>query len=182
MKKIFLLAVLLAGFSAGISFGQSTTGTANLNITLSDVLSMTVTQPPALTVNFDDETKYTSGITAVADDHITVISSKGYTVKAISGAITGPSALTAASVKLTAAIGGTNGGNTGGTFTYASDVALPAVATTAVSVISSTATSWNGAVSANKFKMTYLIGADGQFAGKTTGANVIPVIYTVTQP
>lgn len=179
MKKNFLfVALILVGLSAGKSFGQ----TANLNITLSDVLSMTVTQPASLTVNFDDETKYTSGITAVADDHITVISSKGYTVKAISGAITGTSSLTAASVKLTAALGGGNAGNTGGTFTYASDLALPAVATTAASVISSTATSWNGTVSANKFKMTYLIGADGQFAGKTTGANVIPVIYTVTQP
>ncbi|TKC08635.1 hypothetical protein [Pedobacter frigoris] len=177
MKRIILIAIVLTGFmSVNKSFAQ----TATLNVTLSDVLSMTVSAPTA--VNFDTEAKYTSGVTLPLADHITVISSKGYTVKAISGAITGPSSLTAATVKLTTTIGTSNAGNVGGTFTYASNLALPAVGGTAATVISSTQTSWNLLVSANKFNVTYKIGEGGVYAGKTIGANVVPVIYTVTQP
>ncbi|TKC08634.1 hypothetical protein [Pedobacter frigoris] len=177
MKRILLLALILTGF---ISVNKAFAQTASLSITLSDVLSMTVTAPTAVT--FDTEAKYTSGVSLPMADHITVISSKGYTVKAISGVITGPSTLTAATVKLSTAIGATNGGNTAGTLTYATDVALPAVGGTAATVISSNQTSWNLLVSANKFNVTYKIGEGGVYAGKTIGANVIPVIYTVTQP
>jgi hypothetical protein len=176
MKKLLSLIAFVTLLSSA-SFAQ----TANLNITLSDVLSFTVTQPAALTVNFDSETKYTNGITALATDHISVVSSKGYVVKAIAGTVTGTAALTPGSVKLTSTIGTTNAGNTAG-ITYGSAVTLPASGGTAATIVTATSASWNGANSTNKFNVSYLIGANGAYAGKATGVNVIPVVYTVTQP
>jgi hypothetical protein len=177
MKKILLLAFVTISLLSNSSFAQ----TANLNITLSDVLSFTVTQPAALSVTFDNETKYTNGITALVTDHISVVSSKGYVVKAIAGTVTGTAALTPGSVKLTSTIGTTNTGNTSG-ITYGSAVTLPASGGTAATIVTATSSSWSGANSTNKFNVSYLIGANGAYAGKTTGVNVIPVVYTVTQP
>ena len=178
MKKVlFLIAFVTVSIISNSSFAQ----TANLNITLSDVLSFTVTQPASLSVNFDSEAKYTSGITALATDHISVVSSKGYVVKAIAGTVTGTAALTPGSVKLTSSIGTGNSGNTSG-ITYGSSVSLPLSSGTAATVITASNTSWSGANSTNKFNVSYLIGADGAYAGKATGLNVIPVVYTVTQP
>jgi len=176
MKKIFGL-IAIATLISSASFAQ----TANLNITLSDVLSFTVTQPAALTVNFDTEAEYTNGITALATDHISVVSSKGYVVKAIAGTVSGTAALTPGSVKLTSTVGTTNAGNTGG-ITYGSAVTLPVSGGTAATIVTATSSSWSGANSTNKFNVSYLIGANGAYAGKATGLNVIPVVYTVTQP
>jgi len=176
MKKIFALIAFVTLISSA-SFAQ----TANLNITLSDVLSFTVTQPAALTVNFDTETKYTNGVTALATDHISVVSSKGYVVKAIAGTVSGAAALTSGSVKLTSTVGTTNAGNTSG-ITYGAAVTLPVSGGTAATIVTATSSSWSGANSTNKFNVSYLIGANGAYAGKATGVNVIPVVYTVTQP
>lgn len=176
MKKILSLFAFVTLISTA-SFAQ----TGNLNITLSDFLAFTVTQPASLNVNFDSETKYTNGITALATDHINVISSRGYVVKAVAGTVTGGAALTPGSVKLTSSIGTTNSGNTSG-ITYGSAVTLPASGSAAATVITATGSSWNGVNATNKFNISYLIGAGGAYAGKATGLNVIPVTYTVTQP
>jgi hypothetical protein len=177
MKKVlFLIAFVTVSIISNRAFAQ----TANVNITLSDVLSFSVTQPGSLDVNFNTEEKYNNGITSLATDHISVISSRGYVVKAIAGTVTGAAALAPGSVKLTPAIGATNTGNAAG-ITYGSAVTLPAAGASAATVITSTGTTWNGAVSTSKFNVSYLIGAGGTYAGKATGANVIPVVYTVTQ-
>jgi hypothetical protein len=84
-------------------------------------LSFSVTQPASLDVNFDTETKYTNGITALATDHVSVTSSRGYVVKAIAGTVTGSAAIAPGSVKITSAVGATNNGNTTG-ITYGSAV------------------------------------------------------------
>lgn len=182
MKKFLILSVVLLGASLSQAIAQ-TTGTANLNITLSSVLSLTVSQPAELTVDFNDVAKYTNGIVADAEDHLTVVSSSGYTIKAISGVITGPSSLTAATVKLTTSIGTNNLGNTTGlSGGYVSDVVLPAAASTAIAVITAPNTSWSGVNSANKFNVSYNIGSGSAYVNKAYGANVIPVIYTITQP
>lgn len=179
MKKVLSqIAFLTLTFLSSLSFAQTT---ANLNITLSDVLSFSVNQPASLDVNFDTETKYTSGITALAVDHITVTSSKGYVVKAIAGTVTGTAALSPGSVQLTSSIGTTNAGNTAGK-TFTSNIALPVSGGTAATVITSSETSWSGINASNKFNISYLIGSGGTYAGKATGLNVIPVTYTVTQP
>ena len=177
MKKVlFLIAFVTVSIISNSSFAQ----TANANITLTDVLSFSVTQPGTLDVNFDSEAKYNNGITSLATDHISVISSKGYVVKAVAGTVTGAAALAPGSVKLTPAIGATNAGNTSG-ITYGSAVTLPATGSTAATIITATSTSWTGVNSTNKFNVSYLIGAGGTYAGKATGLNVIPVVYTVTQ-
>lgn len=175
MKKIFALIAFTTLISSA-TFAQ----TANLNITLSDVLSFTVTQPNDLNVNFNTEEKYSNGITAVATDHISVVSSKGYIVKAVAGTVTGTALLAPGSVKLSSAIGASNAGNTDG-LTFTSNVALPTAGSDAATIVTADATSWNGSNSANKFNVSYLIGANGAYAGKIVGANVIPVVYTVIQ-
>ncbi|WP_316820448.1 hypothetical protein [Pedobacter gandavensis] len=181
MKKLFLFAfTLMMSLSATRTFAQAE-GSATLNITLSDVMSIMVTQPPSLDVNFDSEAKYTNGIKVNADDHIAVVSSGAYTVKAVAGDITGPSNLSAESVKLTTSIGGTNAGNTND-IDYVTDLPLPAKGSTALPVITAKSGSWSGTNASNKFKVMYNIGADAKYAGKATGVNTIPVIYTVTQP
>ncbi len=178
MNKVLITFAILAVSLLGTkSFAQ----TANLNITLSDVLSFSVTQPASLDVNFDTEAKYTNGITALATDHESVTSSKGYVVKAIAGTVTGSAALAPGSVKITSSIGATNNGNTAG-ITYGSSVTLPASGTSPATVITATNSSWSGSNPTNKFNISYLIGAGGVYAGKATGLNVIPVTYTVTQP
>jgi uncharacterized protein YfiM (DUF2279 family) len=176
MKKVLFL-IAFASILSTASFAQ----TANVNITLSEVISFTVTQPASLDVNFNTEQKYNDGITSLATDHISVTSSKGYVVKAIAGTVTGTAALAPGSVKLSSAIGTSNNGNTTG-ITYGSAVTLPASGGSAATVITALNSSWSGANSTNKFNISYLIGAGGTYAGKTTGVNVIPVVYTVTQP
>ena len=179
MKKIILAAVMMViVLSTGKSFGQ-TSGTANLSITLSNVMSITITDPPA--VNFDSETKYTNGITNLATNNITVVSSGPYVVKAVAGTITGTSLLDAGSVLITAA-NGAGGGNFDGITSYPADVVLPASGSTEATIISSTETTWVGAVAATKFDVTYKIGTGGQYAGKPFAVNGIPVVYTVALP
>lgn len=173
---LLFLFMLTASLLSNASFAQ----VANLNITLTDVLSFSVTQPSSLDVVFDTEAKYNNGITALATDHISVISSRGYVIKTISGMITGTAALTANSVRMTSAIGTTNVGNISG-ITFESNVILPDVEGVAATIVVATNSSWQGANSTNKFNISYLIGASGAFAGKATGLNVIPIVYTITQ-
>jgi hypothetical protein len=173
-KSLTIAALLLTSLSVSAQ-------TANLNITLSDVLSMTVSQPASLTVDFDSETKYTNGINALAVDHISVVSNRGYLVKVVSGVPTGPSLLTASTIKVTTAIGTSNVGNSSG-ITYATLFILPTNGSTPATVITSTNSSWNGSNSTSKFNVEYLIGSNGSYADKIIGANIIPVIYTISQP
>lgn len=175
MKKVFTLIALFTTLSTA-SFAQI----ANLNITLSDVLSFTVTQPSSLDVNFNTEDKYTNGITALAPDHVSVTSSRGYVVKAVAGTVTGSASISPGTVKITSTVGATNNGNVTG-ITYSSAVILPETGGTAATVISAANTSWSGSNSTNKFNVSYLIGSGGAYAGKATGLNVVPVVYTVTQ-
>lgn len=177
MKKVFTLIALVTTLSTA-SFAQN--NIANLNITLSDVLSFTVTQPGSLDVNFDTEDKYTNGITALAPDHVSVTSSRGYVVKAVAGTVTGLASISPGTVKITSTVGATNNGNVTG-ITYGSAVILPETGGTAATVISAANTSWSGSNSTNKFNVSYLIGSGGAYAGKATGLNVVPVVYTVTQ-
>jgi len=177
MKRVIITFALIAvSLLSTKSFAQ----TANLNITLSDVLSFTVSQPASLDVNFDTEEKYSDGINVMAIDHLIIISSKGYIVKVISGSVTGLATLSSTTVKITSTIGSTNNGNTVG-ITYGSAVTLPVTGGSAATVITAANTSWNGSNSTNKFNISYLIGSGGAYAGMATGLNVVPVVYTVTQ-
>lgn len=176
MKK-FIISAAFALF-AFVNTTSAQTGTANVNITLSNVLSMTL-GTSSVDMTFDNETKYTNGITTLAADQIVVVASRGYTVSAKAGTIT--AGMDASAVEITTAIGTGNTGSTSGK-TYVTNLTLPATAATAVPVVTSTTSSWNGANSTNKFNVTYKVGANGQFAGKATGNYTIPVVYTVTNP
>ena len=177
MKRVIITFALIAvSLLSTKSFAQ----TANLNITISDVLSFRVTQPASLDVNFDSEEKYTRGITALATDHVSVVSSRGYVVKAVAGKVSGSSEIDPATVELTSSLGSSNKGNTKG-ITYGSGVSLPVTDGKDAVIIRAEYTSFSGSTSTNTFDISYLIGAGGAYAGKKTGQNVVPVVYTVTQ-
>jgi hypothetical protein len=178
MKKVFTLIALVTTLSTA-SFAQET---ANLNIILSDVLSFTVNQASldVNDINFNTEERYTKGITALASDHVSVTSSRGYVVEAVAGEVTGKSSISAGTVKITSTVGASNKGNVKG-ITYGSEVTLPEKGGTAATVISADYTSWSESNSTNSFNISYLIGSGGAYAGKPTGSNIVPVVYTVTQ-
>ena len=177
MKKVIITFALIAvSLLSTKSFAQ----TANLNITISDVLSFKVTQPASLDVDFDTEEKYANGITALATDHVSVVSSRGYVVKAVAGKVSGSSEIDPGSVELTSSVGSSNKGNTEG-ISYGSGVSLPVTDGEDAVIIRAEKTSFSGSISTNTFDISYLIGANGAYAGKKTGSNVVPVVYTVTQ-
>jgi hypothetical protein len=177
MKKVIITFALIAvSLLSTKSFAQ----TANLNITISDVLSFKVSQPASLDVNFDTEEKYTNGITALATDHVSVVSSRGYVVRAVAGKVSGKSEIDPGTIELTSSVGSSNKGNTEG-IEYGSGVPLPVTDGKDAVLISAKNTSWNGSISTSTFDISYLIGANGAYADKATGPNVVPVVYTVTQ-
>jgi hypothetical protein len=177
MKRVIITFALI---SVSLLSTKSFAQTAYLNITISDVLSFRVTQPASLDVDFDTEEKYTDGITALATDHVSVVSSRGYVVKAVAGKVSGSSEIYPGTIELTSLVGKSNKGNTKG-ITYGSGVSLPVTDGKDAVLITATNTSWSGSTSTNTFDISYLIGAGGAYAGKATGLNVVPVVYTVTQ-
>tara|TARA_R110002124_G_scaffold235213_2_gene400594 strand:+ start:1024 stop:1569 length:546 start_codon:yes stop_codon:yes gene_type:complete len=178
MYKKSLLSIAFA-MAVSVTVFAQTSQTANLNITLSSVLSMTISGAE-ITVDFDDATKYSDGITSTVANHLTVTSNRPYTVSAIAGVVSGGSSLSPNDVKLTTVIGTGNAGNTTG-LSYTSGTAIPTAASGAsIDVVTATNSSWNGNAPSNTFDVTYLIGANGAFTNKTLASdNIIPVIYTV---
>ena len=179
MKKIILVAVVLVvALSTGKSFGQ-VQRTVNLNITLSDVLEMTVNQDGAMDLNFNNTDKYSDGIEFTALNQIVVKSSVGYIVTVKQGTIAGTSLLPLGAVEVTANLAPTNTGNALDFSPYATRT----IDGVDRSVITKTSSSWEGANDANTFDVKYLVGKEGKFANLASASdNVIPVIYTVTQP
>ncbi|TCC96757.1 hypothetical protein [Pedobacter psychroterrae] len=170
--------MMIVVLSAGKTFGQ-VTRTVNLNITLSDVLEMTVNQDGAMTMNFDNTAKYSDGIEFTAVNQIVVKSSVGYVITAKEGSITGTSVLPTGAVDITPSIATGNNGSTADFDPFATST----LSGTEQAVITKTSSSWNGANDSNTFDVKYLVGKNGKFANLTSANNnVIPVVYTVTQP
>ncbi len=155
-------------------FAQS----ANMAITLMDALTFTVNEPKFVAVESD---KNDNLIQAVASDQISVVSSKGYVVKAISGIARDSGAGLDGLVQVTSLIGTTNKGNTAG-LVLESDVILPPADGAPVTVITAQYCSWNGVFSTNKFNIAYKIGTQFAYIDKKAPPSVIPVIFTVIQP
>ncbi|MES3018361.1 MAG: hypothetical protein V4721_11300, partial [Bacteroidota bacterium] len=114
-------------------------------------------------------------------DQISVVSSRGYVVKAISGIPSGSGAGLEGLVQVTSLIGTTNKGNTAGLI-LKSDVVLPPADGTPATVITAQNCSWNGAFSTNKFNIAYKIGTQFAYIDKKAPPSIIPVIFTVIQP
>lgn len=176
MKKIYLIIAFLTIVATGKSFAQNEPKTVNLNITLSDVMSLTVSTN-SLNFVFDNETKYTNGITTPVTNHIEVLSSRNYRVDVNAGTITGGSALPADGVVLTASNG------TDGNFAGVAAHAAVTLSASVVPLITSSQSSFNAAGSKTQFNLEYHVGANGKFAGLSPASNnVIPVVYTLVQP
>lgn len=180
-KSLLLTGIVILFLFTGKSFGQTANTTTNLKITLSDVLSMTVNLVD-LNADFNTETKYTNGIDTTIADNISVVSSRNYKVTAKIGTLAGTSGITVsnAGLKITQHVGATNLGDYTG---VSGGTALLAVAGTEYPIITSTKSSWSGTNSTCKFDIQYKFGTGGAFAVLAKAAdNVIPVIYTITQP
>ena len=175
-KGLFLLVFVLLSLMSSAIFAQS----ANMAITLMDALTFTVNEPNFLP---DDEKKDRNDnrIQAVASDHISVVSSRGYVIKAISGQTSGSGPGIDGLVQVTSLIGTTNKGNTTG-LVLESDVVLPPADGTPVTVITAANCSWNGKFSTNKFNIAYKIGSQFAYIDKNAPPSIIPVIFTVIQP
>jgi len=177
MKKRILTVVCLLILGAARTFAQ-TSATVTLNITLSDVLSITAATT-SVAFTFDSEAKYNNGITTTVDNQLNVLSSRNYLISVEAGTVTGASSLAPGSVSVQAGVGSTGGVYTGITsypvVTLSSTVAAPLVTST-------TSTFGTGANTRTFFEVIYTVGANNAYVGKTTGTNAIPVLYTLTQP
>jgi hypothetical protein len=74
MKK--LLAAILLTAAASVASAQ-TTGTTNVHVKLTDVLSLTVNDQD-VNINFDNETDYQNGVSVPMSGHLTVTSNQSY--------------------------------------------------------------------------------------------------------
>ena len=82
-NTLFALSTSLVSFSA---LGQ-TTGTATLNVTLVDVLQLTVNTASA-TLNFNTSADYTNGVTSTVANQLSVFSSRPYGLQVRASATT----------------------------------------------------------------------------------------------
>lgn len=166
MKKAFILLVLLF---LSLAYSAVYSQTQGLNIKLLNVLSFTISQPLNLK---PEKGKIKDGLLVKIPDHITVVSSRGYEVRAVCG-LNGKDS----KISLTSYISQTNKGNTSG-IVFGRSVELPSSRGSAAKIISASYTSWNGINPENKFDIDYSVESNN-LSGK---AGTIPVIFTVLQP
>lgn len=173
MKRVYLVFLSLFIVTTNSKLYAQSPG---LSIKLLDALSFTISQPEFLDFVSKKGNKKKDLMIAQVADHITVVSSRGYEVRAISGSgmTNGPF------LSLSPFFGETNKGNTSGVV-FARDIALPPANGNPATVISAANSSWNGINPENKFNVEYSLESDFlKLKGKNRPA--IPVIYTVLQP
>jgi hypothetical protein len=173
MKKalVFLLFLFITGAQSAVN-----AQTPGLSIKLLDALSFTISQPENFDLEYVNSGRTKSWLVAKIPDHITVISSRGYVVKAVSGDSNGKDS----KVSLTSHISKTNKGNTSG-LVFGKVVQLKSANGSAATVISAANTSWNGINPENKFDIDYSV-ESANSNGKAGIPPTIPVIFTVLQP
>lgn len=173
MKKVFVFFIFLFISTINSNIYAQAPG---LTIKLLDALSFTITQPELLDFVSRKGNKKKDMMIAKVADHITVVSSRGYVVRAISGS----GIKDDAKLSLSPFFGETNKGNTNGVV-LAKDIVLPPANGSSATLISAANTSWNGINPENKFNVEYALESDFLLIrGKKRP--VIPVIYTVLQP
>jgi len=168
-KALILFVFLFIAVANSTVYAQS----PGLTIKLLDALSFKISQPENLNLEYINNDKIKGRFIATIPDHITVISSRGYEVRAVSGSGNGMES----NVSLTSYIGKTNKGNTSG-IVFGRSVELPSSKGSAATIISASNTSWNGINPENKFDIDYSV-ESGNSSGK---GGTIPVIFTVLQP
>ncbi len=176
-KGLFLIVFVSLFLMSNAIFAQS----VNMAITLMDALSFTVNPPDFLPADEANKDRNDNRFEAIASDHISVVSSRGYIVKAISGVPGGSGPGLEGLVQVSSLIGTTNKGNTAG-LVLESDVVLPPANGNPATVITAANCSWNGPFSTNKFNIAYKIGSQFAYIDKKAPPSIIPVIFTVIQP
>lgn len=175
-KRLSLLAFVLHFLTGENIFAQST----SMSIHLLDAICFTVNEP-VFVADANKRNRKDNRILAIASDYISVVSSRGYVVKAISGQRRGSGLGIEGLVKVSSLIGTTNRGNTDGLILM-KDVVLPPADGSPVIIISATHSSWNGKYSTNKFNIAYKIGNKFAYIDKNARPSIIPVIFSVIQP
>jgi hypothetical protein len=171
-KALVFLVFLFIAVAQSVVYAQS----PGLSIKLLDALSFTISQPEGFDLEYINTGRTKNWLVAKIPNHITVISSRGYVVKAVSG----DSNNKESKVSLTSHISKTNKGNTSG-LVFGKVVQLKSANGSAATVISASNTSWNGINPENKFDIDYSV--ESTFlSGKGGIPATIPVIFTVLQP
>lgn len=171
-KALILLIFLFTALAHSVVYAQ----TPGLSIKILDALSFTISQPEGFDLEYINTGRTKNWLIARIPDHITVISSRGYVVKAVSGSGIGKES----KVSLTSHISKTNKGNTSG-LVFERSVQLPSSNGSSATVISAANTSWNGINPENKFDIDYSV--ESSYLREKGGIPpVIPVIFTVLQP
>ncbi|MCC8407848.1 hypothetical protein LJ707_02835 [Mucilaginibacter sp. UR6-1] len=79
MKKILTVLFVTVVAGLGAAHAQSTIGTTNVHVQLTDVLSLTVNDPDVY-INFANEADYKNGVEVPMSSHLTVTSNQNYTL------------------------------------------------------------------------------------------------------
>lgn len=172
MKKAnILIAILFIINMTNKVYAQS----PGLSIKLVDALSFSISQPENIDLRSEKANK-NERIIANITDHITVISSRGYEVKATVGS----DIKNETAIMLNPHIGTSNKGNTTG-LVFGKNVPLPKSSSNWTTLISASNTSWNGINPENKFNIEYIFEWSESSRKPNSPLNV-PVIFTVLQP
>lgn len=172
MKKAnILIAILFIMNMINNVYAQ----TPGLSIKLLDALSFSISQPEQISVRSEKGNKNERVIASIAD-HITVVSSRGYEVKAAVGS----GIKNDSEIMLNPHIGTSNKGNTTG-LVFGKDVSLPKSSANWTTLISASSTSWDGINPENKFNIEYIF-EWSESSRKSNSPPNIPVVFTVLQP
>ena len=168
--KIFIAILFIINMTNNV-YAQ----TPGLTIKLLDALSFSISQPDQISVRSEKGNKNERLIASIAD-HITVVSSRAYEVKATVGS----GVKNESAIKLNPYIGTSNKGNTTG-LVFGKEVPLPRSSANWTTLISASGTSWNGVNPENKFNIEYIF-EWSESNRKSDSPPNIPVIFTVLQP
>jgi hypothetical protein len=183
MKKIVLPALLAIGSLVGLTANAQVTG--SLSVTLNSVLDIHIgsasgTDAAVNIPAFSNADAYTNGVQWPMQDHLFIVASKGFQIKAASTDLTtgaaGPTeTISAAGINILGADGSTGStGKPAGT-SYGTGIDLSNTATAFISATGGTPT--------YAYKVTYTLGGGTTraplFIGKATGAYTATVTYTI---
>jgi len=174
MKKFLTLAALLVvGFSVNQAKAQTTTGTANLNVTLAAAQNISVTSA-AVELEFSTAEHYNTGVETPVANHITASSSGGFmiSVKANSANLVGPntSVIPVTTLSVVASAG-----------TYNPAPGSPNYQTVASinNTVNQPVVTSGGGANAATFNIKYKASGGADYINKETGSYVATLTYTI---
>lgn len=186
MKKIVLPVLVAVGSFIGLTAqAQNGTATASVSAVLSDILDVHIggaanTTATVSAANFNTAAAYLDGVSVPQDNHLYVVASKSFTIKASSTDLDdgNSNTISAGGINLAAANSGTLGTTNLPTGTaYVGTTNGINLSNTAANLITT-----SGGTPLYTFKVTYTFGGGSRaalFIGKPTGTYTATVTYTI---